>query len=71
MENNLGAGQGAGEENLGELKRAVGYQEEGAVEDVPLGADSSKADSMDPTELEMALKEWGYEEENSRPPSVE
>jgi hypothetical protein len=32
---------------------------------------SSQADSMDNNELEMALKEWGDEEENSRPPSPE
>jgi hypothetical protein len=41
------------------------------VEDVPLEDDSSQADSMDTNELEMALKKWGDEEKNSRPPSAE
>jgi hypothetical protein len=38
---------------------------------VPLDDNSSEADSMDTTELEMALKEWGEEEEDSRLPSAE
>jgi hypothetical protein len=46
-------------------------QVEGVVEDVPLEDDLSQADSMDTNELEMALTEWGDEEENSRPPSTE
>jgi hypothetical protein len=33
--------------------------------------DSTLADSMDTTELEMVLKKWGDEEENSRLPSAE
>jgi hypothetical protein len=41
------------------------------VEDVSSGEDSSLADSMDTTKLEMVLKKWGDEEENSRLPSAE
>jgi hypothetical protein len=36
-----------------------------------VGEESSQADSMDTTKLEMALKEWGEEEESSKLPSVE
>jgi hypothetical protein len=46
-------------------------QEEGKVEEVFLDEDSSQADSMDTKELEMALKEWGDDEESSKPPSAE
>jgi hypothetical protein len=49
----------------------VGRQEDGVVEDVHLGDESSQADSMDTTELEMAPNEWGDEEENSKLPSVQ
>jgi hypothetical protein len=48
-----------------------GNQIEGEVEDVPLEEDSPQADSMDTNELVMTLKEWGDEEENSRPLSAE
>jgi hypothetical protein len=41
------------------------------VEDVSSGEDSSLADSMDTTKLEMVLKKWGDEKENSRLPSAE
>jgi hypothetical protein len=51
-------------------EQVVGNQEDRVVEDVPVEEDSSQADSLDTTELEMALKEWGDEEENSRLPSA-
>jgi hypothetical protein len=50
---------------------SAGRKEDGVVEDVHLGDESSQDDSMDTTELEMALKEWGDEEENSKLPSAE
>jgi hypothetical protein len=79
LDGQLGVDPGAGlEKNLGvdagmdyELKDSAGYQEEGVMEHVPLGEDSSQADSMDTTELEMALTEWGDEGENNRPLSAE
>jgi hypothetical protein len=46
-------------------------QEDGKVEELLSGEDSSQADSLNTNELEMALKEWGDEEENSKPPSAE
>jgi acyl carrier protein len=54
-----------------EPKRMKDFQEEWTVEEVPLGENSSEADSMDTIELEMALKEWGDEEQDSRLPSAE
>jgi hypothetical protein len=36
-----------------------------------VGEDSSQANSMDTTELEMALKEWGEDEESSKLPTTE
>jgi hypothetical protein len=50
---------------------SAGRKEDGVVEDVHLGDESSQDDSMDTAELEMALKEWGDEEENSKLPSAE
>jgi hypothetical protein len=46
-------------------------EQEGAVEEVPSGEDSSQTDSLDTNELEMALKEWGDEAETSKHPSAE
>jgi hypothetical protein len=46
-------------------------QEDVKVEEVLSGEDSSRADSMDTNELEIALKEWGDKEEISKPPSAE
>jgi hypothetical protein len=45
--------------------------EDGKVVEVLPGEDSSQADSMDMHKLEVALTEWGDEEENNKLPSVE
>jgi hypothetical protein len=57
-----------------DLHMITSEHEEGVVEDSmeeEVGEESSQADSMDTTKLEMALKEWGEEEESSKLPSVE
>jgi hypothetical protein len=45
--------------------------EDGKVVEVLSSEDSSQADSMDMHKLEVALTEWGDEEENNKLPSVE
>jgi hypothetical protein len=65
----VGEGVEPGENS--DLGKFAAEQEEGAVEVVPSGDDSSQTDSMDTNELEMALKEWGDEEEISKHPSIE
>jgi hypothetical protein len=77
--NNLGAdlgvqavdNAGADPERHSILDKSVAIQEEGAVEDVPSSEHSSQTNFIDTTELEMALKEWMDEEENSKPASAE
>jgi hypothetical protein len=64
-------GEGAEPGENSDLGKFAAEQEEGAVEVVPSGDDSSQADSMDTNELEMALKEWGDEEEICKHPRVE
>jgi hypothetical protein len=64
-------GEGAEPGENSDLGKFAAEQEEGAVEVVPSGDDFSQADYMDTNELEMALKEWGDEEEISKHPSVE